>query len=153
MATDQGKNSNITALAVLADATGRGIPETGTTTFRPPYVPVAMAALGAGGQGKGFAPERFLTSDRATRALRAPMIEAGLWYRPIPQPSLNHRRPQRPSRPIAGQKSLWCKAFALPTRAKSRHRYGHIGWTECCSARFRNTASGSICQNRKCCYI
>jgi heterotetrameric sarcosine oxidase alpha subunit len=82
MATDQGKNSNVTALAVLADATGRGIPETGTTTFRPPYVPVAMAALGAGGQGKGFAPERFLTSDRATRALGALMIEAGLWYRP-----------------------------------------------------------------------
>ena len=35
MATDQGKNSNVGALAVLADATGRGIPETGTTTFRP----------------------------------------------------------------------------------------------------------------------
>ncbi len=82
MATDQGKNSNVTALAVLADATGRGIPETGTTTFRPPYVPVAMAALGAGGHGKGFAPERFLTSDRATRALNAPMIEVGLWFRP-----------------------------------------------------------------------
>ncbi|PCH74402.1 MAG: sarcosine oxidase subunit alpha, partial [Rhodobacteraceae bacterium] len=29
MATDQGKNSNVNALAVLADATGRGIPETG----------------------------------------------------------------------------------------------------------------------------
>ena len=82
MATDQGKNSNVTALAVLADATGRGIPETGTTTFRPPYVPVAMAALGAGGHGKGFAPERLLTSDAATRALNAPMIETGLWYRP-----------------------------------------------------------------------
>jgi sarcosine oxidase subunit alpha len=36
MAPDQGKNSNVGALAVLADATGRGIPETGTTTFRPP---------------------------------------------------------------------------------------------------------------------
>ena len=51
MATDQGKNSNVAALAVLADATGRGIPETGTTTFRPPYSPVAIAALGAGAQG------------------------------------------------------------------------------------------------------
>ena len=36
MATDQGKNSNVNALAILADVTGRGIPETGTTTFRPP---------------------------------------------------------------------------------------------------------------------
>jgi sarcosine oxidase subunit alpha len=82
MATDQGKNSNVTALALLADATGRGIPETGTTTFRPPYSPVALAALGAGAQGKGFAPERLTTSHAATVAAGAPMIEAGQWYRP-----------------------------------------------------------------------
>ncbi|APX12354.1 sarcosine oxidase subunit alpha family protein [Tateyamaria omphalii] len=82
MATDQGKNSNVAALALLADATGRGIPETGTTTFRPPYTPVALAALGAGAQGKGFAPERKTTSHAATIAAGAPMIEAGLWYRP-----------------------------------------------------------------------
>ncbi|WP_299625091.1 sarcosine oxidase subunit alpha family protein [uncultured Tateyamaria sp.] len=82
MATDQGKNSNVTALALLADATGRGIPETGTTTFRPPYCPVALAALGAGSQGKGFAPERFTTSHAASVAANAPMIEAGQWYRP-----------------------------------------------------------------------
>ncbi|WP_299043554.1 sarcosine oxidase subunit alpha family protein [uncultured Tateyamaria sp.] len=82
MATDQGKNSNVTALALLADATGRGIPDTGTTTFRPPYSPVALAALGAGAQGKGFAPERKTTSHAATVAAGAPMIEAGLWYRP-----------------------------------------------------------------------
>jgi len=82
MATDQGKNSNVAALAVLADATGRAIPETGTTTFRPPYNPVAIAALGAGAQGKGFAPQRFTTSHKASVERGAPMIEAGLWYRP-----------------------------------------------------------------------
>lgn len=82
MATDQGKNSNVTALALLADATGRGIPETGTTTFRPPYSPVALSALGAGASGKGFAPERFTTSHAASIAAGAPMIEAGQWYRP-----------------------------------------------------------------------
>ncbi len=88
MAPDQGKNSNIGALAVLADATGRGIPETGTTTFRPPYVPISIAALGAGGRAMGFAPQRFLTSDQASRDRGAPMIEAGLWYRPshFPKP-------------------------------------------------------------------
>lgn len=88
MAPDQGKNSNIGALAVLADATGRAIPETGITTFRPPYVPVSVAALGAGGRGLGFAPQRFLTSDQASRDRGAPMIEAGLWYRPsyFPKP-------------------------------------------------------------------
>jgi len=88
MAPDQGKNSNVSALAVLADATGRGIPETGTTTFRPPYVPISIAAMGAGGRGDGFAPKRFLTSDQASRDRGAPMIEAGLWYRPsyFPKP-------------------------------------------------------------------
>ncbi|MEY4696318.1 MAG: hypothetical protein RIT14_746, partial [Pseudomonadota bacterium] len=88
MAPDQGKNSNVGALAILADATGRGIPQTGTTTFRPPYIPVSIAAMGAGGRGAGFAPQRFLTSDQASRDRGAPMIEAGLWYRPsyFPKP-------------------------------------------------------------------
>jgi methylglutamate dehydrogenase subunit C len=88
MAPDQGKSSNVAALAVLANATGRSIPETGTTTYRPPYVPVSIAALGAGGRGMGFAPQRFLTSDQASRDRGAPMIEAGLWYRPsyFPKP-------------------------------------------------------------------
>ncbi|MCF8510820.1 MAG: sarcosine oxidase subunit alpha family protein [Rhodobacteraceae bacterium] len=88
MAPDQGKNSNVGALAVLADATGRGIAETGTTTFRPPYTPVSIAAMGAGGRAKGFAPQRFMTSDQASRDRGAPMIEAGLWYRPsyFPKP-------------------------------------------------------------------
>lgn len=88
MAPDQGKNSNIGALAILADATGRAIPETGTTTYRPPFVPVSIAALGAGAQGKGFAPERFTTSHDASVDRGAPMITAGLWYRPsyFPRP-------------------------------------------------------------------
>ncbi|MDT8856530.1 sarcosine oxidase subunit alpha family protein [Paracoccaceae bacterium Fryx2] len=82
MAPDQGKNSSIGALAVLADATGRGIPQTGTTTFRPPFSPVSIAAMGAGGRGAGFAPQRFMTSHAASVERGAPMIEAGLWYRP-----------------------------------------------------------------------
>ncbi len=88
MAPDQGKNSNVAALAVLADATGRGIAETGVTTFRPPFVPVSIAAMGAGGRAEGFAPQRYLTSDQASRDRGAPMIEAGLWYRPsyFPKP-------------------------------------------------------------------
>ena len=88
MAPDQGKNSNVAALAVLAEATGQTIPGTGTTTFRPPYSPVSIAAMGAGGRAEGFAPQRFLTSDGPSRERGAPMIEAGLWYRPsyFPRP-------------------------------------------------------------------
>ncbi len=94
MAPDQGKTSNVAALAVLADATGRGIPETGTTTFRPPYVPVSIAAMGAGGRAEGFAPQRLTTSHEPSLERGAPMIEAGLWYRPsyFPRPGETHWR-------------------------------------------------------------
>jgi sarcosine oxidase subunit alpha len=91
MSTDQGKISNVSALAILADATGRGVAETGTTTFRPPYTPVSIAALGAGAYGKGFAPERFTTSHKASVERSAPMIEAGLWYRPSYFPKADER--------------------------------------------------------------
>jgi sarcosine oxidase subunit alpha len=94
MAPDQGKSSNIAALALLADVTGRGIPETGTTTYRPPFVPVPIGAMAAGAEGKGFAPERLTTSHAAVTARGAPMIEAGLWYRPsyFPAPGETHWR-------------------------------------------------------------
>ncbi|MBZ0123782.1 MAG: sarcosine oxidase subunit alpha, partial [Roseovarius sp.] len=94
MAPDQGRNSNVGALAVLADATGRAIAETGTTAFRPPYVPVSIAAMGAGGRGKGFAPQRLTASHEASVARGAPTIEAGLWYRPsyFPAPDEHHWR-------------------------------------------------------------
>ena len=82
MAIDQGKNSNVASLAILADATGRGIPETGTTTFRPPFVPVSIASMGKNAQGIGFAPQRYTTSHIASVDRGAPMVEAGLWYRP-----------------------------------------------------------------------
>ena len=45
MATDQGKTSNVLGLAILAELTGRAIPETGTTRLRPPHTPVAIAAF------------------------------------------------------------------------------------------------------------
>jgi hypothetical protein len=52
------------------------------TTFRPPFSPVAIAAMGAGAQGMGFAPRRLMTSHKASLERGAPMIEVGLWYRP-----------------------------------------------------------------------
>ncbi|WP_373354392.1 sarcosine oxidase subunit alpha family protein [Pseudoroseicyclus sp. CXY001] len=81
MATDQGKMSNVNALSVLAAATGTPATPAGTTTYRPPYVPVPISAMGAGGRGKGFAPIRRTASDAAVRERSAPMVEAGLWYR------------------------------------------------------------------------
>jgi sarcosine oxidase subunit alpha len=82
MAPDQGRTSGVPALAVLAEATGRAIPQTGITTFRPPFSPVSIAAMGAGARGRGFAPERLTTTHRFCEERGAPMMEAGLWYRP-----------------------------------------------------------------------
>ena len=82
MAPDQGRNSNVVALAVLADVTGKSIPDTGTTTFRPPFSPVSIAAMGSEGQDKGFAPERIGSTHKAILDRGAPMVEAELWYRP-----------------------------------------------------------------------
>ena len=48
MGTDQGKTSNINALAIMAGLRGVGIPEAGTTTFRPPYSPASPSARSPG---------------------------------------------------------------------------------------------------------
>ncbi|QDL91542.1 sarcosine oxidase subunit alpha family protein [Paroceanicella profunda] len=88
MATDQGKTSNVLALGVLGALTGQGPEEVGTTTFRPPYTPVSIAAL-AGRHARGaFQPMRKAPSNALARARGAPMIEARLWKRAawFPQP-------------------------------------------------------------------
>ncbi|MCF6304329.1 MAG: sarcosine oxidase subunit alpha, partial [Rhodobacteraceae bacterium] len=82
MATDQGKTSNMGALAVMAELTGQSIPQTGTTMFRPPFSPVQMGALAGRSVGKHFLPERRLTSDGFLRENGADWVEAGLWLRP-----------------------------------------------------------------------
>ena len=58
MATDQGKLSNINGLAILSDALGQPIPATGTTTFRPPYTPISLAAIAGEARGAVFQPLR-----------------------------------------------------------------------------------------------
>ncbi len=54
MATDQGKNSNVPGLGVIAEATGKTIPEIGTTTFRPPYTPFSFGSIAGTQRGKLF---------------------------------------------------------------------------------------------------
>jgi sarcosine oxidase subunit alpha len=43
--TDQGKLGNINGMAIAARALGQTIPETGTSTYRPAYTPVAIGAM------------------------------------------------------------------------------------------------------------
>jgi sarcosine oxidase subunit alpha len=81
MATDQGKTSNVNALAVMAELTARSIPETGTTIFRPPYSPVTFGAIGGRTVGKHFHPTRETPSDKWAKEHNAPFDIAGDWLR------------------------------------------------------------------------
>jgi len=81
MATDQGKTSNVTGLAVLADATGRTIPETGTTIFRPPYTPIAIGAFAGAHREQHFKPTRLTPSHKYATEKNATFVEIGYWKR------------------------------------------------------------------------
>lgn len=58
MATDQGKTSNLNAIAAIAELTGREIQDVGVTTFRPPYTPVTFGTFAGPYRGRLFAPVR-----------------------------------------------------------------------------------------------
>ncbi|MDG1971630.1 MAG: sarcosine oxidase subunit alpha family protein [Paracoccaceae bacterium] len=81
MATDQGKTSNVLGLAIMAEATGKSIPETGTTIFRPPYSPVPIGALAGRARGKDFRPFRLTPSHKWAETHGADFVEAGVWLR------------------------------------------------------------------------
>ena len=80
-ATDQGKTANVLGLAVLAEASGKSIPETGTTIFRPPYNPVAMGAFAGRARGKDFRPYRLTPSHAWAEENGATFVETGMWLR------------------------------------------------------------------------
>ncbi|MFY0616657.1 sarcosine oxidase subunit alpha family protein [Shimia sp.] len=81
MATDQGKTANLTGLAVMAELTGKTIPETGATIFRPPYTPVAMGALAGRAVGREFHPTRLTPSHKWAKEQGAEFVEVGNWLR------------------------------------------------------------------------
>ncbi len=57
-AHDQGKTSGVLTSGITAELLGIPVQDTGTTTFRPPYTPVAFAALAGRDRGRLFDPER-----------------------------------------------------------------------------------------------
>jgi sarcosine oxidase, subunit alpha len=58
MATDQGKLSNMNALAIASAQLKKPIPDVGLTTFRPPYTPVTFGAFAGPARGDLFDPIR-----------------------------------------------------------------------------------------------
>lgn len=74
----QGKLEVVNTIACVAEATGSTIAETGTTTWRPMYVPVALAALA----GRSYEPVRHSPMQSWHERHGATPLIAGQWIRP-----------------------------------------------------------------------
>ena len=100
MATDQGKLSNINGLAILSGALNQPIPQTGTTTFRPPYTPISMGAIAGEARGDVFQPLR-RTPVQDWHDAHNPFYEpVGHWKRPYCYPRAGETNAQAVEREI-----------------------------------------------------
>ncbi|MHA4848331.1 MULTISPECIES: 2Fe-2S iron-sulfur cluster-binding protein [unclassified Rhodococcus (in: high G+C Gram-positive bacteria)] len=81
-AHDQGKTSGVISSGITAELLGRPIETLGTTTFRPPYTPVAFAALAGRSRGALFDPERVTALHDWHVGRGAVFEDVGQWKRP-----------------------------------------------------------------------
>jgi sarcosine oxidase subunit alpha len=81
MATDQGKTSNMNALAVVADVLHKPVPAVGLTTFRMPYTPVTFGALAGTARGSLFEPVRHTPMHQWAASRGAAFEDVGTWQR------------------------------------------------------------------------
>jgi sarcosine oxidase subunit alpha len=80
--SDQGKTANVNAIRVAAELLDVHPGELGTTTFRPPYVPVPFALLAGRDRGALFDPVRVTPIHAWHVANGAVMENVGQWHRP-----------------------------------------------------------------------
>jgi sarcosine oxidase subunit alpha len=81
MATDQGKSSNLNALAIVAKHQGKPIPEVGLTTFRMPYTPVSFGSMAGRTRGNLFDPVRTTPIHGWAQQQGAVFENVALWKR------------------------------------------------------------------------
>jgi sarcosine oxidase subunit alpha len=91
MATDQGKTSNINALAIVARELGEAMPKVGLTTFRMPYTPVSFGSFAGFARGELFDPVRNTSMHEWAARQDASFENVGLWKRAryFPRPGEN----------------------------------------------------------------
>ena len=82
MGVDQGKTSNLNALTLFGELTGRRPGEVGTTTFRPMFMPVTMGAIAGNHLGDFYAPAKLLPAHDWHAARGAVFDDYGGWKRP-----------------------------------------------------------------------
>src|SRR6185437_8277864 len=81
MATDQGKTSNINALAIVASELDKPMPQVGLTTFRMPYTPVSFGSFAGFARGELFDPVRTTPMHDWAARNGAVFEDVGLWKR------------------------------------------------------------------------
>jgi len=81
-AHDQGKTSGVVASGITSELLGAPMESLGVTTFRPPYTPVAFAALAGRDRGHMFDPERVTAVHEWHVARGAVFEDVGQWKRP-----------------------------------------------------------------------
>jgi sarcosine oxidase subunit alpha len=81
MGTDQGKTSNVNALAIMAQQLGVDIPSVGTTTFRQPYTPTTFGAFGGHEHGDLLDPIRRTVLHQWHESHGAKFENVGQWRR------------------------------------------------------------------------
>jgi sarcosine oxidase, subunit alpha len=81
MATDQGKTSNLNAMAIVAKSLELAIPQVGLTTFRMPYTPVTFGSFAGISRGDLFDPVRGTPTHPWAQARAAVFENVGLWKR------------------------------------------------------------------------
>ena len=81
-AHDQGKTSGVITSGITAELLGIPVRDTGITTFRPPYTPVAFAALAGRDRGRLFDPDRVTALNEWHVAAGAVFEDVGQWRRP-----------------------------------------------------------------------
>ena len=81
MATDQGKTSNMNALAIAAEVLQKPLPQVGLTTFRLPYTPVTFGAFAGAARGALFDPQRKTAIHGWAEESGAVFEDVGLWKR------------------------------------------------------------------------
>jgi len=87
MGTDQGKTSNINALVLMGEYTGREPADVGTTKFRPPFAPVTLGLLAGRRVGALYRPLKYLAAHEWHQARGALFEQFGSWFRPAAYPA------------------------------------------------------------------
>ena len=83
MAVDQGKTSLRNALEQLARHSGQSLDDLRPPTYRPPFVPLPLAAAAGPNVGRWYRPERRLPCHAEHVALQAHFDDVGGWRRPL----------------------------------------------------------------------